>query len=326
MVVAVVLSVGGFAAMWLTRPAADKELVDLAKSRQLQPLMQVEKPARLQKTVDQENKELVDELYPFISEKIIADQKVTDNIISQFNATLEEKVSSAVEAKVNDLVDAKLAVYEKGMRDEFEMRLADARQAITQQLVDNQTETIDKTRTQLKKELDEYLPQAVDSLIPTLVPLLVDEFVKNQDTYVPALQKMLEPYQQINEEQALALYQKYRNDIIVDLVPILLDNVQAEMQPILDDYVGLVPVMATTPTATAPVVPAAPTTVTSTQTAVPAAPAEVKATENKQTVITPPSFLENAVTTMTSEEYNARRAEIRKQQIQQVLERIDGGK
>ena len=87
-----VLAAGSFVTLWLTRPAADNEMIEIAKSRQLQPLMEIDKPARLSKTVEDENRQTVEELYPFISQKIIQDTAVSESILAKAGTILDNRM------------------------------------------------------------------------------------------------------------------------------------------------------------------------------------------------------------------------------------------
>lgn len=341
LVVTAVVAVVGFAVLWITRPTADNEMVRLAQERQLQPLMEIDEPARLQKTVDEENRQLADDLYPYISKMILADKDIDGHTVSLMEPVIEEKVNTVASAMVDEklaAVQASLDERARAIAEETATKIAtDTSTAIATEVATSDA-TIDTIRTQLKGELDAYLPQAVDALIPQIVTSLVNEFVAKQDYYVPELQKMLEPYQKLNEEQAVALYTKYRNDIISDLVPVILDNVQSQIQPILDNYAGMVePAVTSAPavpkesaTESAPAVPKEPATesapVVPKEPATESAVITPSAPKAATAIVTPFYSGSGTPTVMDSEDYWQKREAIRKQQIQQVLDNIEAGK
>ncbi|MGH0054022.1 MAG: hypothetical protein ACQ5SW_11580, partial [Sphaerochaetaceae bacterium] len=57
----------------------------------------------------------------------------------------------------------------------------------------------------------------------------------NKDTYIAALQASL-PAPGVSTEEAIALYDQYRSDIVMDLVPSLLDSMEAPVRSAVQEY------------------------------------------------------------------------------------------
>ncbi|MFA6845122.1 MAG: hypothetical protein WCR02_05300, partial [Sphaerochaetaceae bacterium] len=295
LVVSIVLAAGVFAGLWVTRPASDNEMIELAKQRQLQPLMEIDKPARLSVTEDEQNKKLANELYPYISEQIVSDQKISDAILSNVGDALDKRLGvytadtlpsqlQVFQDKLQQELDAALTAQNKKNEADFsdlrvnlsnelddrlvaqdqktDVKLSGLTTDLSKKLDDSLTLQDQKTdarlvdvRAQLSKELDAYLPQAVDAMIPDLVTAIVKVFVDNQDSYVPQLQQMLKPYQTLDEAQAVALYTKYRDQIVLDLVPVILDRIETGVKPVLQEKIETMePSITPVVSETAPVV------------------------------------------------------------------------
>jgi hypothetical protein len=346
-----------FAVVWLTRPAADNEMIEIAKSRQLQPLMEIDQPARLSKTVDDENRQTAEDLYPYLSEKIKADKTLTDFLV----ATVGDEFDQRLSTYTNTTLPTTLSTFQKSVQDQVDQALAAQKNATDAELV------------QLKKDVSAQIkaqvPQAVDAMIPSLVTALVKEFSDHQDTYLPQLAEALKPYQSLDEEQLKSVYLAYRNAIIADLVPAILDQGEAEVKAEIDTYLDsrFAEFATTYPAATEATQPAATleaesqaptaeeTSAVVTESAQPVASeataqtekaataepvAETSATTEEETesttvavaettetsVISAPEITEKETpVTLTQEDYMTQREKIRQQAIQDVLNKIGSG-
>jgi len=292
-----VLAAGSFVTLWLTRPAADNEMIEIAKSRQLQPLMEIDKPARLSKTVEDENRQTVEELYPFISQKIIQDTAVSESILA--------KAGTILDNRMNDFTTKTLPAQLKPFEDNIKAEVAaalDKQQASTDQ-------QLAALRAEMQKKIDDELPKAVDAMIPSLVTAMVKEFTDKQEYYLPQLAEMLKPYQSLDEKQVKALYATYRNAVIADLVPPILDQVEADLRKRLAGDLASLPAKEAAVSAPEPT------------------PTEVKATATPLTkAVTAPEITESETpTSLSTEDYMSQREKIRQQAIKQVLDTIQTG-
>ncbi|MFA7117766.1 MAG: hypothetical protein WC159_03240, partial [Sphaerochaetaceae bacterium] len=145
LVVSIVLAAGVFAGLWVTRPASDNEMIELAKQRQLQPLMEIDKPARLSVTEDEQNKKLANELYPYISEQIVSDQKISDAILSNVGDALDKRLG----VYTADTLPSQLQVFQDKLQQELDA-------ALTAQNKKNEADFSD-LRVNLSNELDDRL-------------------------------------------------------------------------------------------------------------------------------------------------------------------------
>jgi hypothetical protein len=63
----------------------------------------------------------------------------------------------------------------------------------------------------------------------------VSQLEANKETYIAELQANL-PSPGVSEEEAIALYDNYRSDIVMDLVPSLLDSMEEPVRKAVQDY------------------------------------------------------------------------------------------
>lgn len=174
LVVSTVVAVGGGAVLWMTRPSVDNEMIDLARARQLQPLIEVEEPARAKRTVEEERQRQVDQLYPYIQQKILGDKVISDHLLAQVEAEIDKKVQENVTRQLAGAIAADIAAFRAEVARQFSDMHA-------------------WTESEIQAKLDAYVPQAVDSVIPRIVPTVVAEFDANRATYIARLASDLGP-------------------------------------------------------------------------------------------------------------------------------------
>lgn len=199
----------------------------------------------------------------------------------------------------------------------------------------------------------------VDALLPALTEQTIAAIEANKDAYVAYLTQVLP--KGLGEEELIELYTAYRQQIVQDLVPTLLDDLEETVRTRIDAYVAQMPLVRvpaapSTPKPSVKVVPqvesvpevvqqpvAAPAPAIAKPVVSPAEPVvaepepvvvEVVEPEpvpvepepvikEGQEVITLPDFEEEQqVVFLDPDEYEAQRQEIRKQAIDEVLRRI----
>ena len=116
---------------------------------------------------------------------------------------------------------------------------------------------------------------------------MVKEFTDKQEYYLPQLAEMLKPYQSLDEKQVKALYATYRNAVIADLVPPILDQVEADLRKRLAGDLASLPAKEAAVSAPEPT------------------PTEVKATATPLTkAVTAPEITESETpTSLSTEDY-----------------------
>ncbi|MDD7201469.1 MAG: hypothetical protein SPF89_05290 [Sphaerochaetaceae bacterium] len=208
LVVTTVVAVGGFATLWMTRPSLDNEMIEVARERQLQPLIEVEEPARVRRTVEEERQRQVEQLYPYIQRKILDDQTIADHLLGQVEAEIDQKVQSAVTSQLQDAIASDIASF----RDEVAAQLEELR-----------TWTDDE----IQAKLEAYVPQAVDSVIPRIVPVVAAEFEAHKADYIARLASDLGPNMEGVAEDTI---EAQREGIITEAVGRALDSIEQDLQ------------------------------------------------------------------------------------------------
>ncbi len=351
LVITIVVTLFIFAGLWYLRPGVSDEILQQARIRQSQPLMEINEPLRKPKAEDfidtaQLAKDLKRDLEPSIKASIKADL-LADPAFAKADATpkidvaaLRGELQTAIKdelftdpafaAAVNQQVDV-LAIrsqiqpaIKRGVLldlrtdsafirsissqiDLASVQVANSRaltavsqandQAIASLRREINAQIAALPKTPAAAQVDEALvhrmiAEAVDAQIPVVVEAVVARIEANRDRYIEALRAQLGDV--VVEDEVVDLYLGYRNALVQDLVPEILDDVEAllkgepataqevkravEVAPVLP----ATPVQPTAPVSTAapvapqaapavPVVPAPPTPAVTTVTAKPAA-------------------------------------------------------
>lgn len=208
LVVTTVVAMGGFATLWMTRPSMDNEMIEVARERQLQPLIEVEEPARARRTVEEERQRQVEQLYPYIQQKLLGDQTVTDHLLGQVEAEMDQKVHAAVASQMQSTIASDIASF----RDEVAAQLQELRAW---------------TDDEIQAKLEAYVPQAVDSVIPRIVPVVAAEFEAHKADYIARLASDLGPNMEGVAEDTV---EAQREGIITEAVGRALDAIEQDLQ------------------------------------------------------------------------------------------------
>lgn len=371
LVITVVVTLFAGAGLWYLRPSVPNEILEQARQRQSIPLMEVTPPVKQPSVEEVSNtKELVSQLLPELELKLaptltesirsslLADENLAAELAKQvepllassLSPTLEAALAAGTEAAETHLaamLDKRLTEHTSSLEREGMMLASEVEARLAGQIA------------QAKIEVEAYVPQVVDALLPALTEQTIAAIEANKDAYVAYLTQVLP--KGLGEEELIELYTAYRQQIVQDLVPTLLDDLEETVRTRIDAYVAQMPLVRvpaapSTPKPSVKVVPQVESVPEVVQQPVVApapaiakpvvSPAEPVVAEPEpvvvevvepepvpvepepvikegQEVITLPDFEEEQqVVFLDPDEYEAQRQEIRKQAIDEVLRRI----
>ncbi|MEA4861105.1 hypothetical protein SDC9_72676 [bioreactor metagenome] len=261
LVITVVVTLFAGTGLWYLRPSVPNEILEQARQRQSIPLMEVTPPVKKPSVEEVSNtKALVSQLLPELEMKLaptltesirsslLADEDLVAELAKQIepllasslSPTLEAALASGTEAAENRLtamLDRRLAEYTSSVEREGMKLASEVEARLAGQIA------------QAKIEVEAYVPQVVDALLPALTEQTIAAIEANKDAYVAYLTQVLP--KGLGEAELIELYTAYRQQIIQDLVPTLLDGLEAEARKSVDAYVAQMPLVR---------VPAAPST------------------------------------------------------------------
>jgi hypothetical protein len=181
---------------------------------------------------------LQEQLEPVLKESISAQILKDTTLLNSLAGQLEELVLPAL----SETLSADQEAYQEVLRSELEgyveKNLAELRAeaSVLESDIKNSVATqLENMRAELTREVDSYVPQLVDRMIPKVVSQVVSQLEANKETYIAELQANL-PSPGVSEEEAIALYDNYRSDIVMDLVPSLLDSMEEPVRKAVQDY------------------------------------------------------------------------------------------
>lgn len=261
LVITVVVTLFAGTGLWYLRPSVPNEILEQARQRQNIPLMEVTPPVKKPSVEEVSNtKALVSQLLPELEMKLAP--TLTENIRSSLLAdeTLVAELAKQVEplliASLSPTLEATLAsgteVAETRLTAMLDKRLAEHASFLEREgmLLASQVETrLADQIAQAKAEVEAYVPQVVDALLPALTEQTIAAIEANKEAYVSYLSQVLP--KGLGEEDLIELYTVYRQQIIQDLVPTLLDDLEETVRTRIDAYVAQMPLVR---------VPAAPST------------------------------------------------------------------
>ena len=277
LVITTVVAIFAFAGIWYLRPGVPNELLEQARARQLQPLLEIEAPIRkpvaepvAQSSVDK--KALAEELLPSLTdqvarslegplyEKLKKELALDEDFVTQLSAILGDTFNLG--DQTSDTGSA--PVIPQGLQADFTRQVEALRTELLATFGEGQSSfffqiegmldaRLQRVEDDLKAEMQTYVPQLVDRMIPSLVEMLVSELDANKATYLPYLAQELPPQvrESITEEELVLIYTSYRDQIVADLVPSILAAMEEPAKAEVAQMVEAV----TTPS-TAVVVPA----------------------------------------------------------------------
>jgi len=256
LVITVVVTLFVFLGLWFMRPGVPNEILEQARQRQTVPLMEVQPPVKKPAVQEVSNTQaLAKELLPTLKQEL--EGSLTASIRSQLlsDQALVDQLSKSVEGLLTASLQTQLEASLSSFRLEMQSATMSELQALNDRL---QTEAIaygSKIQSDVsqqlgtnKAELLSLLPQLVDAKIPQVVEQVVAQLEANKDSYLAIMRESLTP--SLQEADLLALYDSYRDQIVLDLVPQLLDGIEETVKTEVDAYVSAMPLVR---------VPAAPT-------------------------------------------------------------------
>ncbi len=253
LVITVVVTLFAGTGLWYLRPSVPNEILEQARQRQSIPLMEVTPPVKKPSVEEVSNtKALVSQLLPELEMKLaptltesirsslLADENLVSELAKQIepllasslSPTLEAALASGTEAAENRLtamLDRRLAEYTSSVEREGMKLASEVEARLAGQIA------------QAKIEVEAYVPQVVDALLPALTEQTIAAIEANKDAYVAYLTQVLP--KGLGEAELIELYTAYRQQIVQDLVPTLLDGLEAEARKSVDAYVAQMPLV-----------------------------------------------------------------------------------
>lgn len=249
LVITVVVTLFVFLGLWFMRPGVPNEILEQARQRQTVPLMEVQPPVKKPAVQEVSNTQaLAKELLPTLKQEL--EGSLTASIRSQLlsDQALVDQLSKSVEGLLTASLQTQLEASLSSFRLEMQSATMSELQALNDRL---QTEAIaygakiqSDVSQQLgtnKAELLSLLPQLVDAKIPQVVEQVVAQLEANKDSYLAIMRESLTP--SLQEADLLALYDSYRDQIVLDLVPQLLDGIEETVKTEVDAYVSAMPLV-----------------------------------------------------------------------------------
>jgi hypothetical protein len=253
LVITVVVTLFAGTGLWYLRPSVPNEILEQARQRQSIPLMEVTPPVKKPSVEEVSNtKALVSQLLPELEMKLaptltesirsslLADENLVAELAKQIEPLLASSLSPALEAalasgteaaenRLTAMLDRRLAEYTSSVEREGMKLASEVEARLAGQIA------------QAKIEVEAYVPQVVDALLPALTEQTIAAIEANKDAYVAYLTQVLP--KGLGEAELIELYTAYRQQIVQDLVPTLLDGLEAEARKSVDAYVAQMPLV-----------------------------------------------------------------------------------
>ena len=409
LVITIVVTLVVFAGLWYLRPGVSDVILQQARVRQSQPLMEITEPLRKPKAEDlidttELSKNLKREIVPSITEAVKAElladptfvrSEVERIAVSSLKSELEPAIKSALLSDAGFAASVSKQVNVEPLQSRIQPAIKSgvasdlSRDSGFIKAVSSQVETASAMRAQesaiaaVKRTNDQMISSlraevnaqiaaipattiisagdlegvdvnrvvalAVDQQIPTIVEAVVGRIEANRDLYLEAFRAAFGSV--VREDEVVDLYIAYRNDLVQDLVPVILDDIEAQlkgevppsrkvveesvppMAVVEVEAVPTVPVVATPPVPSAPSAQVKQTPVAPKETPVapeetPVAPEEAAVAPEETAVVVAPAVPEvpsvGKITTesMGEAEYEAERQKLRTEAIDAVLRLI----
>ncbi len=252
LVITIVVTLFVFAGLWFMRPGVPNEILEQARQRQSVPLMEVQPPVKKPSVQDVSNTlALAKELLPTLKQEL--EGPLAQSIRSQLLAdqALAFELSKSVQPLLAEALQSQLGNFRQEMEQSMLSNLQALRENLQADAVANGNQiqsVMSEAIASNKAELLSLLPQLVDAKIPQVVEQVVAQLEANKESYLASLRESIAPA--LEESDLIALYDTYRNQIVLDLVPALLDEMETTVREEVNAYVASMPLVR---------VPAAPT-------------------------------------------------------------------
>lgn len=313
LVITSVVAIFVFTGMWYMRPGVPSEVLEQARQRQLQPLLEISEPikqpikeevAPVEQVVDQAA--LAEQLLPTLRDELSVslEQQLYEKLKGRFSsdqeiiAQLSDALEPALTSRIvpSDYVDTKqltasLASLQNSLQKDFDKKVSNLKTELLWEqgkstLALNQD--LDLYKQELNEQMQAYVPQLVDQMLATAVQRVYDDLSLNEKANVSELKQSFP--ENLSEEQILAIYTAYKSQMVLDLVPSLLDSLQ---EPVSKMVAALIEDLSFTaspvPALVEPSIPAVPAV----------KPVVVKAEPALEAPIPPVPFVEESVVVKT---------------------------
>jgi len=206
-----------FGALWYTRPGSPSYIIDEAKQRQEVPLLEVQTPATRLAPPEINYDKLASAVSPKIKETLVNDKAFINLIVDANKSVIRESVQEYTTSTLVPAMEKKISSLVSDLSTSLRATL---REDLTTQVDNKYQDTLDSI------DINSYLPQLVDSLTPVVVEQVYAQIEANKDQFI---QKVEVSSPSVTSDVAEKLYLEYRDQIITDLVPIILDNVESSI-------------------------------------------------------------------------------------------------
>lgn len=245
LVITIVVTLFVFAGLWFMRPGVPNEILEQARQRQSVPLMEVQPPVKKPSVQDVSNTlALAKELLPTLKQEL--EGPLAQSIRSQLLAdqALAFELSKSVQPLLAEALQSQLGNFRQEMEQSMLSNLQALRENLQADAVanGNQIQSVMSVAIASNKaELLSLLPQLVDAKIPQVVEQVVAQLEANKESYLASLRESIAPA--LEESDLIALYDTYRNQIVLDLVPALLDEMETTVREEVNAYVASMPLV-----------------------------------------------------------------------------------
>ncbi len=245
LVITIVVTLFVFAGLWFMRPGVPNEILEQARQRQSVPLMEVQPPVKKPSVQDVSNTlALAKELLPTLKQEL--EGPLAQSIRSQLLAdqALAFELSKSVQPLLAEALQSQLGNFRQEMEQSMLSNLQALRENLQADAVANGNQiqsVMSEAIASNKAELLSLLPQLVDAKIPQVVEQVVVQLEANKESYLASLRESIAPA--LEESDLIALYDTYRNQIVLDLVPALLDEMETTVREEVNAYVASMPLV-----------------------------------------------------------------------------------
>jgi hypothetical protein len=245
LVITIVVTLFVFAGLWFMRPGVPNEILEQARQRQSVPLMEVQPPVKKPSVQDVSNTlALAKELLPTLKQEL--EGPLAQSIRSQLLAdqALAFELSKSVQPLLAEALQSQLGNFRQEMEQSMLSNLQALRENLQAEAVANGNQiqsVMSEAIASNKAELLSLLPQLVDAKIPQVVEQVVAQLEANKESYLASLRESIAPA--LEESDLIALYDTYRNQIVLDLVPALLDEMETTVREEVNAYVASMPLV-----------------------------------------------------------------------------------
>ena len=209
-----------FGALWYTMPGTPSYVIEEAKQRQNVPLLEVSEPATRLPAPKVNYDLLAEKVTPKIKDSLLNDESFINSVVIANKAEIQKAVQQytdnqlvpTLETKISDLIFDLSTSLSKSLKSDLSIMIDEK----VHDGLQNEINSID---------VNSYLPQLVDSLTPIVVEKIYNEIELNKEDFIQSVEVEVDN-DEFSEDDIKQLYIEYRKQIINDLVPPILDNIE----------------------------------------------------------------------------------------------------